>query len=67
MSLPNGFIINLKEYCANCGHFDVDVEKLDCSTLSQPNTYITTISCRNMYQCERVANLEKVAGCELPE
>jgi hypothetical protein len=52
--MPEGFFINLKDYCSYCGNFEPDIETLDCSSLSEPNKYITNIRCENAEHCEKL-------------
>jgi hypothetical protein len=60
-NIPNGFELNLKPYCAYCGEFESEIVKLDVSSLSEPNRYLTTIYCRNQDKCADLAERMKNA------
>ncbi len=53
--MVEGFSLELQEYCSHCGDFELDVEKVEVTSLGK-NTcfYITVIKCRNDYKCSRI-------------
>jgi hypothetical protein len=59
--MPNGFQINLQPYCAYCGEFEPETVKLDVSSISESNKYLTTIFCRNQEKCVGLAERMKTA------
>ena len=44
MNVP-GFTLLLQEFCSYCPDFEPEVEKIDCSSLTEQVKYCTNIRC----------------------
>lgn len=62
MEVP-GFNLLLQDFCGHCPDFEPDIEKIDCSSISEPFRNATNIRCRNRKKCARIAeNIRKRGG-----
>lgn len=53
--MTDGFELILNDYCAYCPDFSPEVEKIDCSTLSDGAPRVMTqIRCENYGRCDRI-------------
>lgn len=54
--MTEGFSLELQDYCAYCGEFEPDVEKVEVSLICEKScSYMTTIKCQNANKCSRIA------------
>ena len=59
MNVP-GFTLLLQEFCSYCPDFEPEVEKIDCSSLTEQVKYCTNIRCAQGVRCARLAtNIRK--------
>ena len=59
MNVP-GFTLLLQEFCSYCPDFEPEVEKIDCSSLTEQVKYCTNIRCTQRARCARIAiNIRK--------
>lgn len=59
MNVP-GFTLLLQEFCSYCPDFEPEVEKIDCSSLTEQVKYCTNIRCAQRVRCARLAtNIRK--------
>lgn len=59
MNVP-GFTLLLQEFCSYCPDFEPEVEKIDCSSLTEQVKYCTNIRCTQRERCARLAtNIRK--------
>lgn len=60
--MPEGFSLELEDYCSHCGDFEPDVSKIEVTKFyEKANSYMTTIKCVNAYKCDKmVENLKKM-------
>lgn len=59
MNVP-GFTLLLQEFCSYCPDFEPEVEKIDCSSLTEQVKYCTNIRCTQRARCARlVTNIRK--------
>lgn len=59
MNVP-GFTLLLQEFCSYCPDFEPEVEKIDCSSLTEQVKYCTNIRCTQRSRCARLAtNIRK--------
>lgn len=53
--MDNGMELRVKDYCAFCPDFEVDVDKVDITVLAdQTQKVLTTIRCEHAEKCERI-------------
>ena len=56
----SGFTLLLQEFCSYCPDFEPEVEKIDCSSLTEQVKYCTNIRCAQGVRCARLAtNIRK--------
>lgn len=56
----SGFTLLLQEFCSYCPDFEPEVEKIDCSSLTEQVKYCTNIRCAQRVRCARLAtNIRK--------
>ena len=53
MNVP-GFTLLLQEFCSYCPDFEPEVEKIDCSSLTEQVKYCTNIRCTQRARLERL-------------
>lgn len=53
MNVP-GFTLLLQEFCSYCPDFEPEVEKIDCSSLTEQVKYCTNIRCTQRARCARL-------------
>lgn len=64
----NGIELRVADYCAFCGDFEPDVEKIDASRLSdKAPRVLTTIRCENAKKCAVIYERAKEALREKSE
>lgn len=64
----NGIEVRVADYCAFCGDFEPDVEKIDASRLSdKAPRVLTTIRCENAKKCVVIYERAKEALREKSE
>ena len=64
----NGIEVRVADYCAFCGDFEPDVEKIDASRLSDKAPRgLTTIRCENAKKCAVIYERAKEALREKSE
>ena len=56
----SGFTLLLQEFCSYCPDFEPEVEKIDCSGLTEQVKYCTNIRCAQRVRCARLdTNIRK--------
>lgn len=50
--MPEGFTIDLQDYCSNCADFEPELEQLDISACGdRAKRVLNSISCENASRC----------------
>ena len=64
----NGIEVRVADYCAFCGDFEPDVEKIDASCVADKvPRVLTTIRCKDAKKCAVIYERAKEALCEKSE
>lgn len=62
--MPEGFRLELQDFCSYCGDFEVYMDKIEVSTISDGvSKYMTTIGCENAYKCARICENMRRREC----